>query len=171
MVRIELISGSFLEINTCHGNGTVHTSDLGIALDCSQFISPLSVIVDSNTWSSIGSNHNQFKCATTFANSLLIRTTLSSPSEDILVKIDHISATHFDQIGIYPSDSYIASSSQFSDKCLCGIKNDILDLEECKKALLNNCMKILTENLSDEDKTLIDRIIDECILDKRVKIK
>lgn len=169
MVRIEINSDQFVEINTCSGNGTVHTSDLGVALDCSQLLSPLSNFIDSNTWSSISSNHNQFKCVTTFANSLIIRTTLSSPSEDILVKIDHISAAHIDQIKIHPSDNFIALFAQFSDQCLCGIKRDIIDMEECKKASLNECLQILTENLSDEDKTHVDKLIDECILDKRVE--
>ena len=168
MIRIENINGEFVEINTCAGNGPVHMSDIGVPLDCTQSISPLSNLFDPTVWNSIVSNHNKFKCATTFANSLVIRTTLSTFGEDIMVKVDHISQSHIGQIRIYPSDNYISSSSQYTDKCLCGIKKDTLDKNECEKALLNDCLQILIKMLSEEDRAHIDKLIEECILDKRV---
>ncbi|RNA21833.1 deoxycytidine kinase, partial [Brachionus plicatilis] len=167
MIRLETISGEFVEINTCAGNGIVHTSDIGVPLSCSQSISLATSIFDPVFWNSFGSNHNKFKCATTFSNSLVIKTTMPNSADDILVKVNHISQTQIGQIRIYPSDNYIASSSQYSDKCLCGIKRDLLDLEECKKALLDDCLQILIRSLSDEDQANVDRLMDECVLDKR----
>lgn len=169
MVRIENINGEFVEINTCAGNGPVHTSDIGVPLDCTQSISPFSNLFDPTVWSSIVSNHNKYKCATTYANSYVIRTTLSTPGEDIIIKVDYTSQSHIGQIRIYPSDNYIASSSQYSDQCLCGIKRDFVDKEECDKALLNDCLRILMKMMSEKDKARVDKLIEECILDKRVQ--
>lgn len=148
----------------------MHSSDLGVPLSCNQSFPLSSNLLDPLVWNSIGSNHLRFKCASTYSNSFVIKTTLPSTADDILVKIDYISQSHISQIRIYPSDNYIASSNQFSDKCLCGIKNDIQDMEDCKKALLNDCLQILISGLSDFERAHVDKLIDECVLDKRVNI-
>jgi len=173
MMRIQLTSSEFVEINTCSGN-PVYSTDLNQALDCSSVIPLVTSVFDNNFWNSFVSNHNNFKCATTSFNTFAIRTTLANSADDVLVLVDQFSPSLISQIRVYPSDNYIINQGPAKDECLCGnysSKLEQMDKEKCKNALIDDCLMALIKILELKERVLIEKLIDECVLDKRAMEK
>jgi len=173
MMRIQLTSTEFVEINTCSGT-PVYSTDLGQALNCNQVIPLMTSVFDTNFWNSFTSNHNSFKCATTALNAFAFRTTLLNSADDLLVLVDQFSPNLINQIRVYPSDNYIINQGPAKDECLCGnysSKLEQMDKEKCKNVLIDDCLISIIKTLEVKERVLIERLIEECVLDKRAMEK
>ncbi|CAF0813030.1 unnamed protein product [Brachionus calyciflorus] len=183
LIEVELYNGEFVIVNNCFGlDSEVQTDENN--LDCSTQIQ-ISSLFSEAAWEEAPDVHQSFKCATTPTNSIVVRTTLPSRKNDVMILI-YKRPDIIDQIKIYPSDNYAFNSLQETDKSLCGsydradvpkIETNKIQIDEkivskCDEELVDNCIeKAILSPKQSFMTTRVKKLVQDCALDIKVGVE